>query len=784
MGWESRFARALLIAAILPNEALGRPENISLTPIVDAISLVDNDLWKTSYNNKRFLILGGSTTLEQPNFLNFSESAYPRQPFSAMVGNEFKWRSDDIKSLKKNIIRYPDLYSRMDLCHLWPYEALDEFHLSKDQPPIVIGFIQTGLCSYDRKTGKTLLRSICTTNMTENLFRILGMVSAKLPGGTHVELVDEVSRFTPLRIEPKDDLKCAERSSDPGRTLAIYDLENRNDKAYPKSGLTMSPALKDMEIHFAHSMIESITLFRSNLYYSRGMRLIMPAKAFEATGAIYRRYVPRRLLDMPRTEYNVEAMELYALDEDQENATIYLHVAGIKWVNHKTELKPYYSRCVLRRGETFEQSEGTSRGSPLENDKCSSSSLNEYVMPIDFVYYDGGNCRKLYAFYQYAYRAFEPTDDLASSGSDYKKRPFFVVDWMNFHLKAVLFYGGRLFFFTIGNRVLIERYVRYRGANCMKMLQRIRQLDEHLASEFILKSLRNLRYHPKTDRDFKSQTLPKYQWDPMRFAKLDRSTISGLTPKIEELQLDPPLVYRRELPIVYQIKYKKFDDAIVGNLTNPSTARPATQSTIGTPTTTLQPKSTGPQSTTANSPSTTTTSMQTTFVPTSTQPSSTTIRSLPPNVPTSRKPSHPGHRNSPVVLAAAFIATSFFTLAVFGCCCLCCSSFFSKPKQELVDKSESHRRAPEEQEKSHPARQIADRSDLFPQNSVASPQLSTLFGASPDSPADADTANLKPPGEKLKTKPKIRRRKPKTKTGTRTKEKAPANPRGRGAPSF
>jgi len=179
------------------------------------------------------------------------------------------------------------------------------------------------------------------------------------------------------------------------------------------------------------------------------------------------------------------------------------------------------------------------------------------VMPADFVYYDHNGCRKLLMIYQYAYRVFEPTDNLAEAGSDYGKHPLHVVDWMYFLIKAVLFYDKRFYFFTLANRVLIEEYPMDRECTGEKILQVVGPVVEHLASEFILQSVRNLNSQPG-GLNQTSGPLPKYQLDPYRVllsAKKPRGK-----KKIEEYTFVPPLNSRIELPEEYAIGHKSARD--------------------------------------------------------------------------------------------------------------------------------------------------------------------------------------------------------------------------------
>ena len=506
MNMWSSLIKLILLAAINWREISARQHKMKELAVFDAatttqtgnyvVTISRNLVTEIPYQNATFAV---GQTKAVPN---------PSKPYSSLSALQWRWRSDDVSQLRDSIRKYPDLYSKAELCRLWPYEAFEE-----EANLIGVGYTQTGFCYWTTKNDSTpnmtpTFKPLCMDAITNGIYHVTALLlTAKSSADPErrILLFDEGSTNMRFEIPNGNQNECIK--SVPGAYKAnLVDFESLSEDH------KRIPELQDLATHHEHSMIESITYSAPNLYYARGLRLFSPNVNFARFGGSDIS-MPKGLLSMDRREYNVEAMELYTVDGGQASATTYLHVAGVQWVNHKTELKPYYSRCILRNGETFAQTDGNSRGTPLNNNKCSSSSLNEYVMPADFVYYDMNQCRKLIVFYQYAYRTFEPSDDLSSSGSDYNKNPIHVVDWMDFLLKAVLFYQGRFYFFTLTNRVLIE--MEPKSKTCKpELLQEIGRTEEFLASDFILRSMKNIGKFPGSNVDLKTFQLPKNRFDP------------------------------------------------------------------------------------------------------------------------------------------------------------------------------------------------------------------------------------------------------------------------------
>jgi len=466
-------------------------------------------------------------------------------PFSAFVVNRTQYRADDVKSIRENFKMNPDLYSKKELCNKWVFNALDEMDAHKT----FVGYTETGLCIHEPTSSTATLKSICPLHKDANVYRIVSIARLAHNDNASMLMFDEAGLSIPFKVLG-DDGSCpayANLLKDPFQ-IGGFTLDARNRQFnYSIDYLVQDGTINDWVTHFEHSMIESVTYFRSNLYYSRGFRLLGGERLIKFAGKDGAKYVPPKLLEMDQINFNVQAMELYAHGATLGNETIYFHAAGVQYIDGKTGLKPYYLTCQLKNGETHQS--GTSAGLngtfPSGSSRCSSKSLNDYVMPVDFVYYNTTNCKKLLMFFQYAVRIFEPTDDLATAGLDYAKSPFNVLDWMNFHLKAVLHHRGRFYYFAAANRVFIQP-ARMEGG-CADILTDPGPLEEHFASELIIRSLMDLGVSTGA-----AAAIPKYQYDPYRIGEpiTGPSVFAGQLERLNlsKFQWNPPLDYRKDIP--------------------------------------------------------------------------------------------------------------------------------------------------------------------------------------------------------------------------------------------
>jgi len=470
-------------------------------------------------------------------------------PFSAFVRTKVKYRSEDVESLREAFYRHPDLYAKPELCKSWYFNALDEFVLQEGGK--FVGMTETGVCLSDYNTNQTSFMGFCLPQFRANMYRVVSIAQMSQSNQLVLFLFDEAGLCIPSKVPEAQNSSCLEGAGLIGRpfTLGLYTMDERNKElGYTKDILIPDRHTHDWVTHFNHSMIESITYYRDNLYFTRGFRLLGDAKLIQGYGERYTMYLPQRLFELGQEEYSIQAMELYEFKE-----RIYFHAAGVSFVDRKTEQKPFYWRCVTSvhqsKGELIIPNKKTNATVEGPNGKCIPSTLNEYITPVDFVFYNGTGCKKLLAFYQYAMRAFDPTADIAEVGIDYRAYPFLIVEWMNFHLKAVMFHNERFYFFTTANRLLIE--TTERRNDCSELLKDPNVLEEQYASEFILKSIAALRHSGSTG--YASLTKVKYQFDPHRIGKRSGTVTIPKSGQfnVTDFIWNPPLEYRREIPKSY-----------------------------------------------------------------------------------------------------------------------------------------------------------------------------------------------------------------------------------------
>jgi len=464
----------------------------------------------------------------------------PNAPFSSISGGTINYRSEDVKRLRQSFQEVPDLYMKKNLCHRWHYEAQEVLLRTDGKDNLTVGYTETGLCFF-KPPDKSVFLPICHPSKVTQ-YKIVSMAQMPLPrnfANSPMMAFDEAG--TVMALTAAGIGGCGNGTPTFMKQSGLYFLDKDNAAGVTSGGLSDLQGdehVKSYELHFAYSMIESIVYFESNLYFSQG--LVRKTKNFiKGFGPNFADLVPSNLLTGSQYNRNVMALEIY-----RYNDTLYMHGTGAQYSTDSTGNQvPVYWRCLLPKGQKFSTADATELEYAMPGSNfCKTVALKEHVMPADFAFYKTNSCQKLVAFYQYALRIFEPTDDLEIAGADPAKYPYHVVDWMNFQLNAVLFYQGRYYYFITTNRVMIEPSVRQGG--CDEILKNPGNLEEHYASELMLLSVRSITKNQAVPE------MPKYQFDPHRVGtKIAQSSQI----KLSDFKWDPPLEYRREVPNQYVI---------------------------------------------------------------------------------------------------------------------------------------------------------------------------------------------------------------------------------------
>lgn len=197
--------------------------------------------------------------------------------------------------------------------------------------------------------------------------------------------------------------------------------------------------LKMLREQFDLAFVESITLFKQTLCFSRGLK-VQPGPIVRCLSSHGRAVLPANLIQ-PDKEFAILALEVVEVNATSTNYHVvheYLE-NGLSFIS-----SPRYWFCSVKPSDVYD---GPKWQKNINKTSCFLE-LDLARIPIDIVAVKRKSCRHLVTFYRYMYQMNEIGEPITKAGKLYP------ADWMNFDANAVLAHRKKLYFFLSGNVLL------------------------------------------------------------------------------------------------------------------------------------------------------------------------------------------------------------------------------------------------------------------------------------------------------------------------------------------